>query len=527
MPRRRIGGGGDSGGGDVSGSDGDDVRVRSTEGEEVAWSRLAAARSAALANWVSDTGGAEGAFATLVPAAALRTLSRVADGGAEGVMALEGSSLAQLAQLLHGAHFLDVDVELRRPLSHALCTGQLAGKSGPELGRLLGVVSDFPSEEERQVATEEPLYSQDPQHDATTLRAAEAPTPPAPVCRLSTQLVNEDALEDALADADVPTLCALKGVSLAWRSRARRVLCARLCARVGLPLTSNLVEVTELDLSGSRAVGRLVADAVDASHGLPILAKVTGLGGFEVDVAALRRVASSGEDTYPMAGVRACIRGEGEAPMEVLLVACALRDGEARVPAYAFRDDASLASSALPAGLTIICEFAFSGCSSMTSIALPDGLTSIYEFAFDGCSSLASIALPVGLTSLGVYAFSWCSSLTSITLPAGLTCLGDCVFAGCSALRMIELPAGVTSIGEGSFRWCTSLTTITLPASLTSVGDRAFVCCSSLTSIKLPAGLTSIGDYAFYRCSSLTSIEVPAGLISLGTGAFEGCAFDG
>ena len=419
-------------------------------------------------------------------------------------MALEGSSLAQLAQLLHGAHFLDVDVELRRPLSHALCTGQLAGKSGPELGRLLGVVSDFPSEEERQVATEEPLYSQDPQHDATTLRAAEAPTPPAPVCRLSTQLVNEDALEDALADADVPTLCALKGVSLAWRSRARRVLCAGLCARVGLPLTSNLVEVTELDLSGSRAVGRLVADAVDASHGLPILAKVTGLGGFEVDVAALRRVATSGEDTYPMAGVRACIRGEGEAPMEVLLVACALRDGEARVPAYAFRDDASLASS-----------------------ALPDGLTSIYEFAFDGCSSLASIALPVGLTSLGVYAFSWCSSLTSITLPAGLTCLGDCVFAGCSALRMIELPAGVTSIGEGSFRWCTSLTTITLPASLTSVGDRAFVCCSSLTSIKLPAGLTSIGDYAFYRCSSLTSLVLPAGLISLGTGAFEGCAFDG
>eukprot|EP00900_Chrysochromulina_parva_P004631 jgi/Chrpa1/14169/Chrysochromulina_OHIO_Genome00018029-RA len=73
-----VGGGGDSGGGDVIGYVGDDgdVRVRSAEGEVVAWSRLAAARSAALANWVSDTGGAEGAFATLVPAAALRTLSR-------------------------------------------------------------------------------------------------------------------------------------------------------------------------------------------------------------------------------------------------------------------------------------------------------------------------------------------------------------------------------------------------------------------------------------------------------------------
>jgi hypothetical protein len=132
-------------------------------------------------------------------------------------------SLAQLAQLLHGAHFLDLDVELLRLLSRSLCTGHLAGKSGPELGRLLGVVSDFPTEEERQAATEEPLYTQDAQHDATAPRAADAPTPPAPVCWLSTQLVNEDALEDALADADVPTLRALKGVSLAWRARARRV----------------------------------------------------------------------------------------------------------------------------------------------------------------------------------------------------------------------------------------------------------------------------------------------------------------
>jgi len=285
-----------------------------------------------------------------VPAAALRTLSRVAEGGAEDGGALEGCSLAQLAQLLHGAHFLDVDVELLRLLSRTLCTGHLAGKIGPELGRLLGVVSDFLTEAERHAATEEPLYTQDAQHDATAPRAADAPTPPAPVCWLSTQLVNEDALEDALADADVPTLCALKGVSLAWRARARRVLCARLCARVGLPLTSNLVEVTELDLSDSRAAGRLFADAVDASRWLPNLAKVTGLGGFEVDVAALRSVASSdvseeyedGTQPYPMAGVRACIRGEGEASMEVLLAACVLRDGEVRVPVNAFRDDTSM-----------------------------------------------------------------------------------------------------------------------------------------------------------------------------------------
>ena len=116
------------------GGDGDDVRVRSAEGEVVAWSRSAAARAAALANWVSDTGGAEGAFATVVPAAALRTLSRVAEGGAEEGRALKGCSLAQLAQLLHGAHFLDVDVALLRLLSRSLCTGHLAlGASHPHI----------------------------------------------------------------------------------------------------------------------------------------------------------------------------------------------------------------------------------------------------------------------------------------------------------------------------------------------------------------------------------------------------------
>jgi hypothetical protein len=534
MKRRRVGGGGDSGG-DVIGGDGDDgdVRVRSAEGEVFAWSRLAAARSAALANWVSDTGGAEGAFATLVPAAALRTLSRVAEGGAEEGGALEGCSLAQLAQLLHGAHFLDVDVELRRLLSRSLCTGHLAGKSGPELGRLLGVVSDFPTEAERQAATEEPIFTHDDaQDDATALRAADAPTTPAPVCWLSTQLVNEDALEDALADADVPTLCALKGVSLAWRARARRVLCARLCARVGLPLTSNLVEVTELDLSDSRAAGRLFADAVDASRWLPSLVKVTGLGGFEVDVAALRRVESSdvseeyedGTQPYPMAGVRACIRGEGEASMEVLLAACALRDGEARVPANAFRDDTSMTSIELPAGLMSLGDGAFAGCSSLTSIELPTGLTSLDEGAFFGCSSMTSIALPAGLTSLGEGAFAGCSSMTSIELPASLTSIGERAFACCSSMTSIELPASLTSIGEGAFDGCSSMTSIELPAGLTSIGVNAFAGCSSMTSIELPASLMSIGVRAFFCCSSMTSIELPASLMSIGVNAFAGCS---
>ena len=258
------------------------------------------------------------------------------------------------------------------------------------------------------------------------------------MCNLSAFLTG-DVIEYALAFADVPTLRSLKSVSLAWRARARRILCARLCARVGLSLTSHLFEVTEVNLSDSRAACRLFADAADASRGLPKLAKVTGLGGFYVDVAALRRVESpdgleedeDGPPPYPMAGVRACIHGEGEAPMEVVLAACTLRDGEARVPPYAFRGDRSMRSIELPAGLTSVGERAFYRCSSMTSITLPAGLTSIGELAFFGCSSLTSITLPSGLTSLSAYAFYGCRSLRSIVLPAGITEVDENALSGC------------------------------------------------------------------------------------------------
>jgi hypothetical protein len=221
------------------------------------------------------------------------------------------------------------------------------------------------------------------------------------------------------------------------------------------------------------------------------------------------------EHSYPMAGVCACILGEGGLPVEVLLAACVLRDGEARVPAYAFRDafrgDRSMRSITLPPGLTSIGACAFDGCSSLTSIELPAGLTSLGNGAFYCCSSLTSIELPTDLTSLGTHAFYACSSMTTIALPAGLTSLGAYTFAGCSSMTSIELPAGLISLGVHALAWCSSLTSIELPAGLTSLGDHAFRNCSSLTSITLPAGLTSLGHDAFENCSSLTSIELPAG----------------
>ena len=79
-----------------------------------------------------------------------------------------------------------------------------------------------------------------------------------------------------------------------------------------------------------------------------------------------------------MAEVRGCIRGEGEAPMDVLLAACALREGEAHVPEKAFYRDRSLTSVTIPEGVTQIDMSAFAGCSSLTSVTIPEGVTATF-----------------------------------------------------------------------------------------------------------------------------------------------------
>ena len=66
--------------------------------------------------------------------------------------------------------------------------------------------------------------------------APAVPQPPPLGHSLSSQLtasgqLNDDAIEEVLTKADVPTLLKIKGVSRSWRAGAQRVLRARLCRR--------------------------------------------------------------------------------------------------------------------------------------------------------------------------------------------------------------------------------------------------------------------------------------------------------
>ena len=97
------------------------IRVLSAEGEETTWPRAAAAEQAtALKDWIESAADDGGAFATPVPAQALRALAAFAElcttaaasGGelardavASAWAAAQKHSPAELAQL-HGAHFL-------------------------------------------------------------------------------------------------------------------------------------------------------------------------------------------------------------------------------------------------------------------------------------------------------------------------------------------------------------------------------------------------------------------------------------
>ena len=204
-----------------AGNDTRELLVRSSEGDDVAWSRPAALRSAALANSLDNTDG-DAPFPTPLPTAALRTLAQLAgvgEGDAEGGgAALAACPPASLAPLVHAAHFLDVDDRLRRLLSATFCRF-LAGKSVEELTTALGATNDYPTAKARRAAVDEPIY----EPDAPAAPGDIAPVaPPSVVRSVSSQLVNEDALEAALVEADVPTLRALCESQLASTFAALR-----------------------------------------------------------------------------------------------------------------------------------------------------------------------------------------------------------------------------------------------------------------------------------------------------------------
>jgi len=226
----------------------------------------------------------------------------------------------------------------------------------------------------------------------------------------------------------------------------------------------------------------------------------------------------------------------------------------------AFRNDTSLTSVTIPAGLTSIGDSAFNGCASLTSVSIPASVTSIGEYVFWACTSLTSIevapanenyssdggvlynktqtrlikypaakpgaafGIPGTVTSIAHGAFHRNTVLTSVNIPNSVTNIDNHAFDGCSSLASVNIPSGVTSIAGYLFSGCTSLASVNIPDSVTSIGFASFRYCSSLASVNIPNGVTSIAGYTFQDCTSLASVNIPDSVTSIGFCAFDGCS---
>ena len=158
--------------------------------------------------------------------------------------------------------------------------------------------------------------------------------------------------------------------------------------------------------------------------------------------------------------------------------------------------------------------------------------------AFNGCTTLASIALPEGVTELGYRAFRGCSELTRVTLPNSITTFADHVFNACGKLQSIALPKSLKKIGSYAFNNCSGLEFV----HVFDIADWCNITFSNMTSTPLyyakklycngvetteaniPEGITAISDYAFYNCVPLTKVTIPSSVTSIGSYAFQNCS---
>ena len=257
------------------------VRVRSREGAEVTCSREAARSAGTLRDMIDDS--ADGICPVDVPAAALRVILDACNHADGGFSRMASHSSEELVAVMVGANYLDA------PGAFSAAARQfsirfLAGKSVEELRTNLGATDRDMSEAEQAAALAEPAFTPPPQEPAEQSTAG----PPRGVFLLA----GSDVLEAALEQADAAALRLLKAVSVAWRTRARRALCNRLCRREGQPELAGSASITDLDVERLKDAGR-PWEVVVAGRQLPQLERLHGFG-FVVDVQAVRQVQQGG-----------------------------------------------------------------------------------------------------------------------------------------------------------------------------------------------------------------------------------------
>lgn len=171
--------------------------------------------------------------------------------------------------------------------------------------------------------------------------------------------------------------------------------------------------------------------------------------------------------------------------------------------------------------ITGIDNYAFENNNTMMTIALPNTIKSINDYAFRNCKSLKYITVPETVTYLGKGFCSGCSSLEKVKIIPAVEKVPDSAFEGCVMLDEVELNSSVHTIGQSAFRGCSSFSDSAIFENVTSVERIAFYQ-SGLGNADISEGLTSIYDYTFAGCANLNRVNVPKSVSFIDRLAFSG-----
>lgn len=173
----------------------------------------------------------------------------------------------------------------------------------------------------------------------------------------------------------------------------------------------------------------------------------------------------------------------------------------------AFKNNKTLRSVTLGAGIKMVNNGAFSGCTALKSVFVGENVTNIKNYAFYGCSELESVVFErdSSVVGIGNYAFASCGSLTSLILPEKLETIGSYAFADDVALLSVTFHEGLIEVKNNAFEDCDGLRSVVFPSTVTKLGSYLFRNCDNLVYVRCLASVVpAIDDKTF--------TGVPAGI---------------
>lgn len=256
------------------------------------------------------------------------------------------------------------------------------------------------------------------------------------------------------------------------------------------------------------------------------------------------------------------------------------------VSPMSFRNNLTLSTLTVPAGITSLGDAAFSECLNLREVTVEGEIDTLSLMLFRDCNQLQTISLPATVTTVEQSAFSGCTALKTVffrgkdhsvitfaatndpirnavwyddavrgvsgpweyaahsdgtatviaytanspavTVPSQLdgyavTAVGEKAFFKNRILETVTVSNGITMVGRNAFAACTALTDVCLPDSLTVIEADAFSNCTALSSFTVPAGITHLSDGLLANAESLTAVTVPDTVTSMGNDVFFGC----